>query len=331
MDSNIPVSPLDRVRNGARLSEIVDRAAQAFGLGSVRRWNLIETGYEDCNVEVETASGNHVLKVFAEARTADAIDRIVGILEKVEGSGVRHPKLSRAGDGGLLYTDTDTGEHVLAMKHVDGSTFRALNRVPSDDELADIIEQAAALHAVDYHPPLVYDLWAIPHISTTLRTVEEFLSPQQLHAVENIAQAIHDVQVGLLPHALVHGDITKDNAIVAADHKVWIVDFSVASWCPRIQELAVIAGSLLHDDQTTLGDRVERVVDAYDAHSQLTAHEVDSLHRYALGAVAMEFLGATHELNLNGNDTDQNRYWLDLGRRGLESAGSEYPFVNSSL
>ncbi len=39
----------------------------------------------------------------------------------------------------------------------------------------------------------------------------------------------------------------EGNTIKGDDGKIYIIDFSVANWYPRIQELAVMAANLLHE------------------------------------------------------------------------------------
>ena len=49
----------------------------------------------------------------------------------------------------------------------------------------------------------------------------------------------------------------------------------------------------------------------------LTAGERRHLYTYALAGVVMEFMGSHQEKYINGNDTEETQYWLNLGRQGL--------------
>ncbi|PIZ97231.1 MAG: hypothetical protein COX79_03130, partial [Candidatus Levybacteria bacterium CG_4_10_14_0_2_um_filter_36_16] len=96
---------------------------------------------------------------------------------------------------------------------------------------------------------------------------------------------------------------------------------SVANWYPRIQELAVIAANLMHDDQDTMSlkDKTELAAKEYSEFNPLTPEERMWLYDYALAGVAMEFMGAHQEKYINGNDTEETDYWLSLGREGLRT------------
>jgi len=104
------------------------------------------------------------------------------------------------------------------------------------------------------------------------------------------------------------------------DNKIHILDFSVSNWYPRIQELAVISANLLHEENGSLSfrDKIKLVSDEYDKINPLTVDEKKHLYAYALAGVAMEFLGAYQEKFINGNDTEETEYWLNLGRNGLK-------------
>lgn len=108
----------------------------------------------------------------------------------------------------------------------------------------------------------------------------------------------------------------------ADDGKIYVFDFSVANWYPRIQELAVIIANLLHDDNDDLSleDKSKLIADEYSQFSPLTDEERRYLPDYALAGIAMEFLGAHQEKFINGIDNEENAYWMKLGREGLKKA-----------
>ena len=104
------------------------------------------------------------------------------------------------------------------------------------------------------------------------------------------------------------------------DGQIYILDFSVANWYPRIQELSVIVANLLYDkdNQSTLHERIDLVLSEYSKLNPLTEEEKKYIYPYALAGVAMEFLGAHQEKYINGNDTEETDFWMNLGRNGLK-------------
>lgn len=203
------------------------------------------------------------------------------------------------------------------MRFIEGKTFFELDRAPDDNERQAIIEQAAKINAIDYEPPYLFDSWAIPNISEMFEKVKQYIEPDDLALVEQVIAQYKAIPVDELPHSFVHGDFTKTNILESDDGKIYVLDFSVANRYPRLQELAVIAANLLHDDGTPLTERCQVVANEYSQFSELTETERQHLPAYALAGVAMEFMGAHQEKFINGNDTDETDYWLNLGRTGL--------------
>jgi Ser/Thr protein kinase RdoA (MazF antagonist) len=128
-----------------------------------------------------------------------------------------------------------------------------------------------------------------------------------------------EIPVHELPQAFVHADLTKGNVITDASGRVYILDFSVSNWYPRIQELAVIAANLLHSDSSpaSMTERCQKVAAGYQVFTRLTDVELCSLHAYSLAVVTSEFLGASLEIHLNGNTSTETESWLRLGRNNL--------------
>ncbi len=205
------------------------------------------------------------------------------------------------------------------MDFIDGKSFFDLDRAPTRNELRKIVEQAGKINRIDYHPPYIFDSWAIPNIQTMFERVRQFIQPKDLGLVEKAMQQYAEIPLDKLPQCFVHGDFTKANVMKGDDGKIYILDFSVSNWYPRIQELAVIAANLLHDKtgSASLKEETEVVADEYSKFNLLTTEERRCLYPYALAGVAMEFMGAHSEKYLHGNDTKEADYWLELGRNGL--------------
>lgn len=312
--------PTDRLAYTGDLEPLIGRIAEVYGVGTPTNHSVVEVGYEDCNVIIETDQDRYLAKMFAKTRKPEEITRYTDIMQKVVAAGVSHPELITTAGGEIAHTES--GVNLVLMRFVEGKTFFELDRAPDDDELRAILEQAAKINAIDYEPPYLFDSWAIPNIGSMFDRVKQFVEPDDLALVEQAMAQYNAINVSELPHAFVHGDFTKTNILKVNDGKIYVLDFSVANRYPRIQELAVIAANLLHDkdDTTTLQDRCARVADEYSQFAELTEDERQHLPAYALAGVAMEFMGAHQEKFINGNDTEETDYWLNLGRNGLRKA-----------
>jgi Ser/Thr protein kinase RdoA (MazF antagonist) len=206
------------------------------------------------------------------------------------------------------------------MEFIKGKNFIELNRVPDAKERKMIIEQAAKINSIDYQPVYLFDSWAIPNIQVMFDKVKQFVQSDDLRMVERVIAKYSEIPVDALPHCFVHGDFTKANIVKGEDGKIYVLDFSVSNWYPRIQELSVIAANLLYDksNPSKLLERIDLVLNEYSRLNPLTDEERKYVYSYALAGVAMEFLGAHQEKYINGNDTEETDFWMNLGRDGLK-------------
>lgn len=313
-------TPIDRLNYSGNLSPVVDRLCVVYKIGKPTNFSVIKTGYEDCNVIIQTPGEKYVAKIFSKGRTQENIIRYTTIMEKAIEAGVNHPPLIKTGNGDVVYTDSQAnGISLVLMKFIEGKDFIELGRVPDTDERRAVIEQAVKVNRINYHPSYLFDSWAIPNIKIVFEKVKGFIQSEDLKLVKQAMARYSEIPVDTLPHCFVHGDFTKVNVLKGNDGKIYILDFSVSNWYPRIQEIAVIVANLLYDrdDPSTLHNRIELILSEYNKLNPLTIEERQYVYPYALAGVAMEFLGAHQEKYINGNDTEETDFWLNLGRNGL--------------
>lgn len=312
-------TPAGRLNYSGDLTPVIERVCETYGVGQLSASSIVEVGYEDCNVVIETEQAKFVAKMFAKTRTREDITRYTTTMGEVVQAGVHHPELLLTDTGETTYSDS--GITLVLMRFVEGKSFLELDRSPTDEERKAVLEQAAKVNSIDYEPPYLFDSWAIPNIHAMLNKVNRYIAPEDLPLVEQAIAGYDAIPSDDLPHCFVHGDFTKANVIKGEDGKIYILDFSVANRYPRIQELAVIVANLLHDNgEETLEQKCEQVADEYNHLNLLTDQERKHLPAYTLAGVAMEFMGAHQEKYINGNDTEETDYWLSLGREGLRKA-----------
>lgn len=236
-------------------------------------------------------------------------------------AGVNHPLLIKTGNGNIVYTDNQAnGISLVLMKFIEGKNFFELGRVLNADERQMVIEQAVKVNSIDYHPLYSFDSWAILNIKAMFEKVKRFLQPDDLNMIERVIAQYSEIPLDALPHCFVHGDFTKANVLKGDDGKIYILDFSVSNWYPRIQEISVIVANLLYDkdNPSTLHERIGLVLNEYGRLKPFTEEERKYIYPYALAGIAMEFLGAHQEKYINGYDTEETDFWMNLGRNGLK-------------
>lgn len=300
---------------------LIAKISEGYGLGAVQESSVLTVGFEDCNVRVRTDSGEFVVKAFGKFRSDSDIERYVGVMEDVIEGGIHHPMLHEAKAGGVLFRHP-SGVSAVAMDFIEGHTYFDTKTIPTDEELALIAAEAVEIHALDINPAYVFDSWAIPHIHKMHEVALPFLDEDGKKLAEAALQRYDRIDLDRLEKRFIHGDIISTNILIGNDGKVWILDFAASNVYPKIQELAVIASSLLASSNfTPLSERVERVCKAYlESGGTLTDYEQQVLMDYAIAAAAMEFMGGHKAKFVDKEDAEECDYWIEVGKRALQEA-----------
>ena len=103
------------------------------------------------------------------------------------------------------------------------------------------------------------------------------------------------------------------------DGSIYILDFSVSNWYPRVQELAVLFCDLFFNekDPSNFLSLFKKGLESYQEIQKLTAEERKILPIYIQVAHAMHILCPSYERAVNKNFTKENDRWLELGQQGL--------------
>ena len=125
-----------------------------------------------------------------------------------------------------------------------------------------------------------------------------------------------------MPMALVHGDLIEPNVIRRNDGKIFLIDFSVTNFYPRIYELTWLFSNMFFDpkDPTFFEKNFCIDIPEYQKFIKLTDKELKALLYLIKVAHAMHIIGASHDAVINNNTSKENQYWLESGRAGLQLA-----------
>ena len=315
-DATLGTSAGPASRVSTSLPELVEHVAGEYGLGPAGDWSVLATGYEDCNIDLRARRARVVIKVFAVGRPAGIAARTAAIIAAVTAAGVRHPRLHADAAGSDVHAYD--GHRLLVMDFAPGQTFYDLGRPPDEAELAKVVEQAALIHGTDVRPEPVFDSWAIANLVPLAGQVGDLLDGEQRRLVDAAIAELARVGVASLPEALIHADLTAGNVLLGPDGDITVLDFALANRWPRLQELAVIAASLLHGSPDALPVRMDRVARLYEAAGPppLTPAEETALPAFGRAAAAMELLGGLNQWR-QGNRGPETDSLIDIGTTGL--------------
>lgn len=309
-----------RINYQGDLKPFLQQVCKDFNIGEYNAHEIVPIGYEDFNLFVITNKGKYFVKVFGSFRSKDECNRYVGIMESALKAGVSHPLLFKSNQGYLYELSKNSlTDRICVMQYIDGKIFYELQATPSAEEKRFIIKQAALINKINITPSTIYDQWAITNFLKEYEKKNKYLSEEDKKLIEPMVEAYNSLSIDGLPHCFVHGDITKTNTMRSANGDIYILDFAVANYYPRIQELAVILCDLFFDakNPNAFPQNYDLALNEYQNYISLTADELKKVPEYVKLAHTMHVLLANYEKVANNNSSSENEYFLGMGRAGL--------------
>jgi Ser/Thr protein kinase RdoA (MazF antagonist) len=310
-----------RIDYTGKLEDISEVICKDFKIGNFKSNELIPVGYEDFNFKLSTTKNNYFVKIFSNLRTDDDCKNCVEEVLKVMEKGVAVPRLLKSDDGYLVIKKiNDVKLRFCVSEFVNGKDFYLLKVRPNINEMKFLAQQAALINSINYKPKFIYDEWAITNFEKEFAKKEKYLDSEDLKLIQPIVKEYKKMEIEKLPHCFVHGDLIATNVIRAKHGKIWVIDFSVANYFPRIQELAVLACDMLFDRKSKIksDENLALALKEYQKIIKLTSRELEVLSTYIKFAHIMHVLSATYCKKVEKNKTKENEYFLNIGRLGLK-------------
>ncbi|HPO87499.1 MAG TPA: phosphotransferase [Candidatus Hydrogenedentes bacterium] len=320
----------DRINYSGDLEYLLQKICSDYNVGRYRNHRIINVGYEDLNVCLNSDKGSYLVKALSASR--DELDRrrYASIIQEAcrPELGIAHPKIYTSEQGILHEVILGNARiYLFVMDYIDGNSFYDLGIKPSQKEIKFLAHQAALINKISLRVSKRYDSWAIVNFETEYERTKKYLPKSDRVFIEPLANKFSKLDLGLLPHCFVHGDIIDTNVLKDVQENLWIIDFSVSNINPRVQELAVLSCNLLYDEKRPeqFIDNYHLLLDEYQNHLPLTTMELDWLPTCINVAHAMHIIGAI-KTQIDSIDTPENQYWLHLGREGLRLTSEIWNF-----
>lgn len=290
-----------------------------YKIGSYISYDIVQMGYEDLNIIIETNKGKYFAKLFGSYRDENECKRYVDIMLKVLVEGVSHPKLYKSSRGYLHEIKINKSViRLCLMEYIKGKTFYELEAELTVEEIKFLANQATIINQIDIKPEFIYDQWAIVNFCKEYEDKGKYLSNEDREILEPLYNKFLSYNINKLPHCFVHGDILRTNVIKTDDGKLYIIDFAVSNYYPRIIELVILYCFFIDINNFQKTDQIFAiVVDEYQKKLQLTSNEINELPFFIELAHVMHLLEANYQKVAEKNNSVENEYWLELGRKGL--------------
>lgn len=316
-----------RIGLNTELENISREVCKNYDLGDFVSNELITIGYEDYNYYLTTSKGKFCVKIFSKERSTEDVNNYLERIRIVANSNVSAPKPLLVNDNIMLSLDyQDNHYDICVFEYINGKNYFQLQENPDNEVIKELAKQTAMINILNINPNFIYDSWAIINFSEEYNKKREFLSSEYQEQFDKLVEEFKSIDFEQLPKAFVHGDIISTNVMLDDNKKIWIIDFAVSNYLPRIIDLAVIACNMCLDKNSKekTYDNISLLISEYNRYNELTEYELEVFGTLYMVANAMHILQTQYIIKTDG-DSEENQYWLNEGIIGY-SFGEEKSF-----
>ena len=314
-----------RIKLNTDLKNISELICEKYDLGQFISNELITIGYEDYNYYLTTSKGKYCVKIFSKERTTNDIKNYLERIRAVANSEVSSPKPLLVNGDITLSLDYNNNDYDLCVfDYISGKNFFEIGENPSSDVIKELARQTSIIHSLDIKPEFIYDSWAIINFKEEYAKKRNYLPDKYKTEFDKLLIEFNNIDFEKLPKAFVHGDIISTNVMLDEHSRVWIIDFAVSNYLPRIIDLAVTSCNMCLDknskDKTY--ENITLLLNEYNKYNKLTDYELEVFGIFYKLANAMHVLQTQYIIQIDG-DSKENQYWLNEGVVGYSFSEDE--------
>ena len=326
------------------LENILKKIISKYKFAPIKSYHVIETGYEDFNVFLETLNNKYVIKFFSNERTMDNINhyiKIVNLISKQEYLNV--PKIYKNKNGTLGQIEHKKNKiYFFVMEYINGNTIYDLNKNIDLKTIIKIVfdilkyncvnkELKEYLSTDDAKRFKQYDMWSYENFLQEYQEKKKYLSEEDHELIKPIVSYYEDMinryknydkkfknKPVMPPYMSAHNDFISTNIILKDNKEPYYIDFSVSSSALNFVDIAVFGCDTVLKKQIT--------PEEYAKYLKIISYILYRTHimEYNLYPTSVSVQHAIHILIANyykveeGIDSTENDYFLNLGRIGIK-------------
>lgn len=273
-----------------------------------------------------TNTGKFCVKVFNRERTFKDVKKYIDRIELANSLNINTPKVHNCNNDILCEIALNNVKFRLCVfQYIDGKSFYDLNKIPTEAEIKNIIEQMAHIHNAKLESDFIYDKWTITNFINEYEEKGKYLNNNYNEVFKSLEHKIADVKFEKLPTSFVHGDIISSNVMKDKSNKLWIIDFAVSNYLPRIVDLAVTSCNLCLNpesiDKTISSTKM--ILEEYQKYNKLTDYELECFPLFYDLDNAMGILQISY-LNSLGETSEEDKFWLTESEKGLSFSTPDF-------
>lgn len=314
-----------RIGLNTKLDNISSEICKNYDLGNFISNELITIGYEDYNYYLTTSIGKYCVKIFSKKRTKEDVNNYLERIRAVANSQVNAPKPLKINNDIVLELDYENNHYdICVFEYIDGKNYFELNQKASKEVIKELARQTAMINQLDIKPDFIYDSWAIINFEEEYKKKREYVSDEYKKEFDKLLIEFKNLDFDKLPKGFVHGDIISTNVMLDRSNKVWIIDFAVSNYLPRIIDLAVTSCNMCLDNNSKENtyENIALLVSEYNKYAPLTEYELSAFSTFYKLANAMHILQTQYIIKTDG-DSAENQYWLNEGIVGYSFSDDE--------
>lgn len=205
-----------------------------YRVGTLINYQGIRDGIENTNYFVTTSEQELVLTLF-ETQSHEQLDYFIRLMSHLaqRSRPVAQPIADTAGH----YLQTIQGKPAALVQRLPGQWVTS----PTIEQCRSLGTELAHFHATAATFPLRRDNDRdLPWIELSLSQLRPHLNRDELTLLQQEVAYQKSIDIGQLPHGVIHADLFRDNALFKGDRVSGIVDLYNASHGPWLYDLAVI-------------------------------------------------------------------------------------------
>jgi Ser/Thr protein kinase RdoA (MazF antagonist) len=314
-------SSYERINNIDDIESISRLVCKDYELGNYLGHTIMDIGYEDFNYILQTENSKYFVKIFNTDRDTESCERLIKILTRSLDNNISTPKLYKFNNSYIYpIIINNVNLNLFVMECIDGENLYLQNRNLTLKELDDIANISSKINSINYDiKETFYDEWTLSNLKFEYEKKKLYLEKQDKENIEKILTEFDKVDFNNFKYCYIHGDIIKANLIPDKTGNLYVIDFSVFNYLPRIIEIAVILlGNCLTTERKTTVERINYFLKRYNELNKLEKIEIKSLPIFIKALASMFIVQTSYIKKTTANDYVENEYWLSEGRRAIE-------------
>ncbi len=318
------VNLLGRVDSRIDKDHLIRTIAQAYRLGKVISYRQIHEGIEDYNLKLNTKLGTYLVKIFSQFKSFRQVKDNVHGLSIFKDAGVRVPELYKTKRGTYVYYYESKKVSALAcvMEYFSGKSFLKLKREPTLAEMKNFIPDIAKIHSTQFKPQGVYDVWVAYHLCAEYEKKSVFLTNENNKLIKKSLTFMKQFDLSKCTKGTIHGDLHRTNILTNHRGDLRIIDFSVMEYNAIVVDLAVFIALFSINPHIQSPKQAafiyQEVIQEYLKYGALNAYDKSIMLDLMRATYAINHLAGSYELRGKGSDSEETRYWVDIGSAGMK-------------